>query len=129
MSHILVIEDDQQMREMVKQMLQRAGYNAVGAGDGREGMQIVREQAIDLIITDIIMPDQEGLETIMQVRREYPNIPVIAISGGGRVEPENYLHSAKLLGAAHTFAKPLNRDDVLRVVSQLLARCRQSGET
>jgi DNA-binding NtrC family response regulator len=128
MSQILIIEDDQQMREMVKQMLQRAGHTAIGAGDGHEGMQIVHEQAIDLIITDIIMPEQEGLETIMQVRRDYPNIPVIAISGGGRVEPENYLHSAKLLGAAHTFTKPLNRDEMLRVVMQLLVQPPGSGE-
>lgn len=119
MSHILVIEDDQQMREMLIQMLQRAGHTAIGAGDGLEGMHIVREQAVDLIITDIIMPEQEGLETITQVRREHPAIPVIAISGGGRVEPESYLHSAKLLGAAYAFAKPLNRDEIIRAVTEL----------
>jgi DNA-binding NtrC family response regulator len=121
MAHILVIEDDQQMREMLRQMLQRAGHTTVGAGDGQEGMQIVREQIIDLIITDIIMPDQEGLETITQVRREHPNIPVIAISGGGRVEPDNYLRSAKLLGAAYAFAKPLNREEIISVVTELTA--------
>lgn len=109
------------MREMLRQMLQRAGHTTVGAGDGQEGMQIVREQIIDLIITDIIMPDQEGLETITQVRREHPNIPVIAISGGGRVEPDNYLRSAKLLGAAYAFAKPLNREEIISVVTELTA--------
>ena len=115
------------MREMLRQMLQRAGHTAVGAGDGHEGMQIVREQIIDLIITDIIMPDQEGLETITQVSREYPNIPMIAISGGGRVEPENYLRSAKLLGANYAFTKPLNREEILRVVTELTAPSRGSG--
>jgi len=80
-----------------------------------------RENPMDLVITDIIMPEKEGLEIITEFRREYPSVKLIAISGGGRIGPANYLKMAKLLGAERTFAKPVDTSQLLSAIEELLA--------
>ena len=99
---IIIIDDDDQIREMLKQMLAREGYEILTASNGKEGIRLYRERQTDLIITDIVMPEKDGLETIMELRKDFPEVKVIAMSGGGRNGPESYLQVAKRLGAVRT---------------------------
>lgn len=120
MALILIIEDDDQFRSMLKQMLGRAGHEVMDAPDGKEGLRMYRERPADLIITDIIMPEKEGLETIHALRKDYPDIKVIAISGGGAMGTELYLDMAKGLGASRAFSKPIDRGKLLSAINDLL---------
>lgn len=119
-ARILIIDDEVQIREMLGQMLSREGYEVVHAPNGKEGMKACREQHIDLIITDIIMPEKDGIEMILELRHDFPGLKVIAISGGGRLGPDGYLEMAKKLGAHKTFFKPFNRKEILEAVRELL---------
>jgi DNA-binding response OmpR family regulator len=118
---ILVIDDDDQMRTLLRQVMEWAGYEVIVAGDGREGMQKQRKNAADLVITDLIMPEQEGLETITSLKKEYPGIKIIAISGGGRIGPEAYLPAAQELGADRVFSKPFDVRELAEAVKELLS--------
>jgi len=120
MARILVIEDDEQVLDMLYQMLIREGYDVLKASNGREGMRLYREEPIDLIITDLIMPEKEGIETIIELRRDFPDVKIIAISGGGRVGTKDYLHIAKILGVQRTFTKPVARELLLSAISELI---------
>ncbi len=120
MARILIIEDDNEVREFLDSLLDRAGYQTVTAVNGKEGVELFRTSAVDLVITDIIMPEKDGIETIMDMKRANAQLKVIAISGGGRAEPENYLHSARLLGADRTIKKPFTNEDILEAVRTLL---------
>lgn len=117
---ILVIDDDEQMRTLIRQVMEWAGYEVYEAGDGREGMRKQRLHKADLVITDLIMPDQEGLETITYLRQEFPAVKIIAISGGGRIGPEAYLPAAKELGADRVFSKPFDVKEFVESVKELL---------
>ncbi len=120
MNTILIIDDDESMLTSLKEMLIREGFNVLAAKDGKEGLNLFNDNQVDLVITDIVMPEKEGLETIMAMRKASKDIKIIAISGGGRQEPEGYLHVAKSLGARYTFTKPFKRDDLLGAVYELL---------
>ncbi len=121
MAKILIIDDDVQVLEMLEQTFEREGYKTVTAADGKEGVKLYREDPADLIITDIIMPEKEGLETIVELKRDFPDVKFIAISGGGRVKAEGYLRTAKMLGAERTFTKPVNRKTLLKAVRELIS--------
>ena len=121
MARILVIEDDDQMRGMLRQMLERSGYEVIDAPDGKVGMNLYSEKRADLIITDVVMPEKDGIETIMELRRGSPAVKIIAISGGGRIGPEDHLLVAKGLGAQYTFIKPFELKELLKAVSALLS--------
>ncbi len=117
---ILVIDDDDQIRAMLKEMLVRGGYEVLSASDGNEGIRLYREKQIDLIITDILMPEKDGIEIIMELRQDFPEAKAIAISGGGHIDPENYLNIAKRAGAIRTLTKPFGMNEVLRVVREII---------
>ena len=119
MPRILVVDDDDGVREMVRQMLQRAGYEVSVAVNGKEGLKLFRSESPDLIVLDIVMPEKEGLETIRELRRDDPGVKVIAMSGGGRMGPQNYIDVALALGAQRAFAKPLDRKKFLAAVHEL----------
>ncbi len=121
MAKILVIDDDKIMNDMLVQMLQKADYEAEGAMGGAEGLKLFKEEEFDLIVTDIVMPETEGLETIMAVRKTSKTLPIIAISGGGRVGPKDYLHMAQRVGADYTFPKPIEKDELLAAIRECLA--------
>jgi CheY-like chemotaxis protein len=106
MSLILLVDDDDQFRDMVQAMLERLDHKVVIARNGNEAVQRYREQPPDLVITDLIMPDKEGLETIRELRRGAADVKIIAMSGGGRSTPTNYLKMAATMGAAAILAKP-----------------------
>lgn len=120
MKRILVIDDDEQLRALLSQILERAGFEITEASNGAEGLKSFRATPADLVITDLIMPGKEGVETIIELRREFPQIPLIAISGGGRKGPNDYLNIAKQLGARQTVCKPFSRDEILLAVREVL---------
>ena len=120
MPRILIIDDEDQIRKMLRQMLERAGYEVDDAPNGKEGIQRFRQQPADLIITDIIMQEKDGIETIMELRREHAKVKIIAISGGGRIGADDYLSMAKGLGAMRTLKKPVERETLLKTIAELL---------
>lgn len=121
MKRILVIDDDWQMREMMHQALERAGYGVVDASNGKIGMNIQRQEPVDLVITDLIMPEKEGIETIRELRKDFPGLKIIAISGGGRAGADGYLSVAKTIGADRTLSKPFDLKQILDTVGELLS--------
>ena len=120
MAHILIIDDDPQILDMLGQTLKREGHEVVEALDGKEGLKLYRENPTDLIITDIIMPEKEGIETIMELQRDFPDVKIIAISGGGHNSADQYLSLARKFGVQRTFAKPISREELLKAVRELL---------
>jgi len=120
MIRILVIDDDIKIREMLKQYLERAEYEVLVAPDGKAALKLHSANPVDLIITDIVMPEKDGLETIMELRRRFPAVKVIAISGGGKIEANEYLDIAKAMGVTRTFSKPFELRELLAAVRELL---------
>lgn len=117
---ILVVDDDDAMRSVLRRTLEREGYGVVQAINGREALVRMQETGVDLVITDVVMPDAEGLGLTFELRRSYPRVPVVAISGGGRWAPELYLTMALSAGASQVFAKPFVMEDLLARVRALL---------
>jgi DNA-binding NtrC family response regulator len=120
MVKILVIEDDDSFRSVLVQMLEKAGYEVLSAENGNQAMKYCREINPDLVLTDIIMPDKEGLETIQELLNLCPNLKIIAMSGGGRFGPNSYLPLAAKLGAKRTLQKPFMREELLSTISEVL---------
>ncbi len=120
MKRILVIDDALQIRELLKTVLELEGYDVTITKDGDEGVEAFRKNPADLIITDMIMPTKEGLEIIQELVDEYKNIKIIAMSGGGNIGPDSYLKAAELFGAAKTFQKPFNIDELKETVKELI---------
>jgi CheY-like chemotaxis protein len=117
MAEILVIDDERQMRRLISRILKRAGHTVREAVDGRQGIDRFRELCPALVITDIVMPDMEGIETIRIMRGEAPAVPILAISGGSH---PIYLRAATEFGAMATLEKPFRPDELLGVVAKLL---------
>lgn len=122
MSAILVIDDDASVREVVSEMLRLEGHEVIIAENGRDAVPLLSARHIDLVITDLIMPEKEGIETISEIRRSDSRIPIIAISGGGRLGPGDYLETARYIGADATLAKPFARQELLAAIDALLER-------
>jgi DNA-binding response OmpR family regulator len=120
MARILIIDDDDQLREMLRKMLERAGYEVLAASDGKVGIEIFNQNAVDLVITDIVMPEKEGIETILELRGHAAKVKIIAMSGGGRIGPGEYLKLAKRVGADQVFNKPIRREELLTAIETLL---------
>jgi DNA-binding response OmpR family regulator len=118
MPRILVIDDDEQLRGFLAEVLARAGYEVVCAEHGEEGVQCFKEQPFDLVITDLFMPEKEGCETIMELRGHAPQLRIIAMSGGFR--RVDCLPIAKRLGAQMTLQKPVLKKELLDAVSEVL---------
>jgi DNA-binding response OmpR family regulator len=124
---ILIIDDDEQIRIILQQLMEWAGFEVMAAENGRIAMDLQRKEPADLVITDLIMPEQEGLETISTLKRDFPEIRIIAISGGGRIGPEAYLPAALELGADRVFTKPFDIKAILEAVEELLSEGRDNG--
>ena len=120
MTTILIIDDDQHILAVYRGMLEREGYEVIASMSGTRGAEICREAPIDLVITDIIMPGKDGLETIREMRQAFPDLGIIAFSGGGRLGPESYLPSALKMGAQRTLCKPFTRQELLDTVDDLV---------
>lgn len=120
MARILVIDDDDAIRLSLKLALEDADHLVDEAADGEEGMNRFRMRPADLVITDIFMPEKEGLETIDEIKRNYPKTKIIAISGGGSIGPEDYLEIAKRVGADCSLFKPFDVQHLVATVGDLL---------
>ena len=120
MARILIIDDEAMIRDLLVQILEREGYETITASDGKDGIKIHRENPADLIITDLIMPEKDGLEAIMELRRDFQDVKIIAMSGGGKIDPETYLQIAKTMGAIKTLTKPFDLRELLKTVQEIL---------
>jgi DNA-binding response OmpR family regulator len=125
---VLIIDDDPLVRYTLSKILQRSGYDVVTAADGKRGMLLLREEHPDVVITDIIMPEQEGIDTIIQIRRERPGIKILAISGGARIRNIDFLKMAHSLGADDIIRKPFEADELLARLTELGFGPRQPPE-
>lgn len=115
---ILIIDDEVHILLMLKKMLERAGYTVDIASNGLEGLDLFRRDQPDLVITDIIMPEKEGLETIREMKKEAPQLKILAMSGGGKISADNYLDTAKIFGASGIIEKPFNQSRLLSMVEE-----------
>lgn len=127
MRSILIIDDNEALRGMLRDTLELEGYRVEEASDGREGVQAFRHGPTDLILCDIFMGGQDGLATILELRRQAPGVKIIAISGGGSVVGETFLEEAKHFGAAATLTKPFSHAALLDTVRKLLGTPTASG--
>lgn len=118
-ARVLLIDDDPNVLEALAITLEHGGYSIATASSGNMGLRLAEEEAFDLVITDIIMPDKEGLEVMMQLRHQKPGLKVIAMSGGGRLSPEPYLNMATALGARKVLAKPFSASELVAAVEEV----------
>lgn len=119
MAHILIIDDDENLRTVLRHVLEGEGHVVSVACDGREALRIFGN-SINLVITDMLMPEMDGLETIGALKKRAAGLPIIGMSGGGMIRPEEYLNIAAILGADRTLAKPFEHAALLETIAQLL---------
>jgi len=117
---ILLVDDEEAIRKMVRAILGNESYEFAEAGNGLEAQEILEKDAYDLVISDVIMPDCDGIELMMAVRRKLPEIRIIVMSGGGRVRAGHYLNLARKLGATRVFEKPFDTAELRGAVKELL---------
>jgi CheY-like chemotaxis protein len=122
MTKILVIDDDTAVRTTIAQILEDEGYDVVSAEDGLRGMAAFHKEQPDLVITDIIMPEQEGIQTIAEILTTKPEAKIIAISGSARIANTDFLRMAQALGAMAALPKPFDSDELLALTRDCLAR-------
>lgn len=119
MARVLVIEDDKNLRKYVRQVLKIEKHEVVEAADGAAGMEMLRAKPVDLVITDIFMPKQDGISTIMELQSDFPEVKIIVISGGGRLESVDFFELAAKLGAHQILQKPFTMEEMLEAVRRL----------
>jgi DNA-binding NtrC family response regulator len=120
MLRILVIDDDQEIRSLLRDILEPEGYEVVDAPNGRIGIRLYEQRAYDLVITDMLMPEQEGIETIAELQERSPSVRIVAMSGGGSRGNLNVLVDAKRFGATVTIPKPFGPSEILEAVHTVL---------
>ena len=120
MANILLVDDNPGLLELQAEFLRSAGHNVVTASDGMVALNKFREGNFDVVVTDLVMPEKEGIEVILELQKSQATTKIIAVSGGGRGNAQNYLTMAKQLGAFATLAKPFTGAELLRTVEQAL---------
>jgi DNA-binding NtrC family response regulator len=121
MARLLIIDDDDALRSLQRNVLEQAGHDVAEVNDGRKALDLLRTRGAELVISDLIMPDQDGIETIGAIREAWPEIKIIAMSGGGRLDPAERLTDAELLGADASLRKPFGMDELRELVARLVA--------
>ena len=121
-ARILIIDDEPSALDLLRRIFEGEGYQVVLAANGLEGVELFRQNPCDLVITDIVMPGKDGLQTILDLREEYPDLPFVAISGGGAISKERYLTVAGYLDRVVTLAKPFAIEAIVAAVERLLAQ-------
>ena len=117
---VLIVDDNADMRSFVKIVLERAGFEAQVAADGERALDLQRAHAVDVLITDIFMPERDGIELIGQFKSEFPQVKIIAMSGGGQISRRDYLPLAADIGADLVLRKPFGADTVLSMLQDLV---------
>ena len=120
MANILVIDDESEVRYAIRAVLEDQGHAVSEAETGTAGLAAIEDKPFDLVICDIIMPDKEGIETIVEIKQRLPKQKIVAISGGGRIKKEDYLAVASAVGATYTVSKPFDADTLTEMVSAIL---------
>ncbi|OFY65132.1 MAG: hypothetical protein A2V64_04450 [Bacteroidetes bacterium RBG_13_43_22] len=120
MPGILIVEDENDLREMLKVSLTRRKFTVLEAENGKDAIIHFKPAVTDLVITDLIMPEEDGLKVIMRLRELKPSIKIIAISGGGKAGPASYLNLAKALGADAVYSKPFSVNEMIMKIEELL---------
>jgi len=120
MQRILIIEDDHHVLLMIKRMLESEGFEINLASNGNEGLEIFNKIPVDLVITDIVMPEKEGLETIREMKRIRSDLKIIAVSGGGKISADNYLETAKIFGASKIIEKPFTKNQLIAAIQEMM---------
>ncbi len=121
MAHILVIDDDPVLRRVITLALEGAGHSVLRCENGRKAIEHLAHGPADLLVTDVIMPEMDGVETVRAARRLRPELPILAISGGGSGDPADYLGIARVFGATAVLAKPFRPAELVELVAKLLA--------
>ena len=119
-ARILIIDDEERVLRTLRQMLESAGHEVVEAADGKEGVELYKEDSVDLVITDLIMPEKEGIQAAAELRHYDPYVKIIAISGGGRIGNMEVLRIAQKFGIEHTLPKPIRVGELLALVNEVL---------
>ena len=123
MATVLIVDDEEQLRVLMRQALEQAEFKVIDAKDGKEALDLYRKQPTDLVVMDILMPGQDGLESIIQLRREFPTVKIIAITGGSEmIGVLNYLEVAKMLGARRTLHKPFDLKELVEAAEAELVK-------
>jgi len=120
MAKILVVDDDAMVRRTIRASLQRVGHDVVEAGDGLEAIGVLKKAEVDLVVSDIIMPEVDGIGLLLNLRKQFPRLRVIVISGGGRAQNVDFLRMAQTLGANHVLAKPFTPEQLQKAVQATL---------
>ncbi len=120
MSGVLIVEDEKELREMLKISLIRRKFAVLEAVNGKDAITHFKPSITDVVVTDLIMPEEDGLKVIMKLREKKPAIKIIAISGGGKAGPGSYLNLAKALGADAVYSKPFSINDLIKKIEELL---------
>ncbi len=120
MNKVLVVEDDRAVREMCVEILKGESYDVLEADNGKEATKILeKESGIDFIITDIVMPEKEGIQFIRELKHTFPDIKILAISGGGVIDAKQYLNLAQNLGADSILEKPFDDQDLIKAINKI----------
>lgn len=127
MKRILIIDDDHHILLMLKKMLEKAGFEVDLASNGVDGLELFQKIQADMVITDIIMPEKEGLETIREMKRMRSEVKIIAMSGGGKISADNYLETAKIFGASLVLEKPFSQKTMVDAVTRLMGSEKEEG--
>ena len=122
MAVIVIVDDDPTVRMIATELLRQDDHVVVEAHDGDEALKVIASMAVDLVVLDMLMPNKDGLETIVELRRSQPHIRILAISSGGRVGADQLLRTAMVLGADDTLVKPLRLETFARSVTRLLSQ-------
>ena len=120
MSGVLIVEDDKELREMIRISLARRKHTVIEAINGKEAIIHFKSSITDLVVTDLIMPEEDGLKVIMKLKELKPSLKIIAISGGGKAGPGSYLNLAKALGADAIYSKPFSINELISKIEELL---------
>jgi CheY-like chemotaxis protein len=120
MPGVLIVEDDKELREMIRISLARRKHTVIEAINGKEAIIHFKPLLTDLVVTDLIMPEEDGLKVIMKLKELKPSLKIIAISGGGKAGPGSYLNLAKALGADAIYSKPFSINELISKIEELL---------
>ncbi|MCB2180433.1 MAG: response regulator [Desulfobulbaceae bacterium] len=120
MANILIIDDEEQIRNLLKRVFGKLGHTVVTAENGSVGLKILHQEVFDLVVTDIFMPEKEGMETIMEIKRDFPSVKIIAMSGGDR-SGIDFLPMTKALGASNCISKPFSNEEIVKLFESVLA--------
>lgn len=121
MAKVLLVEDDELVRYALSELLEEAGHQVFARENGFKIIEFIECNPVDIVITDIVMPEVDGIEVLTMMRKTFPELPVVALSGGGRISGADYLQMAEVIGAKRTIAKPVKPEVLLDTVAELCA--------